>query len=165
MWVSPKLMVRPTGLEPARIIHWNLNPARLPIPPRAHIHFLYFCGKKTFHRGNARGRPRVVRLKISLSRFALGAGLRYSVFCAALLLTVSAAGGGRNVTNSATGAFIILYITKAYADRNYFGSNSLIDNCFITICYYNLSYEVCQLIGEIYKNIVCDLFKKSDENY
>ena len=28
--------LRPTGLEPARRGHRNLNPARLPIPPRPH---------------------------------------------------------------------------------------------------------------------------------
>ena len=27
------IVVRVTGLEPARGCHWNLNPARLPIPP------------------------------------------------------------------------------------------------------------------------------------
>ena len=31
-----QLLVRITGLEPAREAHWNLNPARLPIPPYPH---------------------------------------------------------------------------------------------------------------------------------
>ena len=31
-----QMMVRITGLEPAREAHWNLNPARLPIPPYPH---------------------------------------------------------------------------------------------------------------------------------
>ena len=31
-------MVRATGIEPARSLpHWNLNPARLPVPPRPRV--------------------------------------------------------------------------------------------------------------------------------
>lgn len=33
---SGTTMVIPEGLEPSRQWHWNLNPARLPIPPRDH---------------------------------------------------------------------------------------------------------------------------------
>lgn len=50
-------MVRVKGVEPPRQRHWNLNPARLPIPPHPHhwidvtlwifsimsrIHFIFF---------------------------------------------------------------------------------------------------------------------------
>ena len=34
-------VVRATGIEPARSLpHWNLNPARLPVPPRPHRHHI-----------------------------------------------------------------------------------------------------------------------------
>ena len=37
---SPPILVRITGLEPARHGHWTLKPARLPIPPYPHTAFL-----------------------------------------------------------------------------------------------------------------------------
>ena len=33
------------GLEPPRTSHWNLNPARLPIPPHRLTHIVYQKGK------------------------------------------------------------------------------------------------------------------------
>jgi hypothetical protein len=42
-------MVRATGFEPAWVSHWNLNPARLPIPPRPHL--LGFSALKTILSG------------------------------------------------------------------------------------------------------------------
>ena len=35
-----KILLRMTGLEPARRKHQNLNLARLPIPPHPHIYYL-----------------------------------------------------------------------------------------------------------------------------
>ncbi|KRO13311.1 hypothetical protein IV77_GL000759 [Olsenella uli DSM 7084] len=36
---KPRVMVRAKGLEPSRnFSHWNLNPARLPVPPRPRYH-------------------------------------------------------------------------------------------------------------------------------
>ena len=36
-WNNPACVVRVTGLEPARLWRWNLNPMRLPIPPYPQI--------------------------------------------------------------------------------------------------------------------------------
>ena len=59
-------LVRITGLEPARLGHWTLKPARLPVPPYPHIQFPSIFTRGGIARGEALCLIRVYKNRPSL---------------------------------------------------------------------------------------------------